>query len=423
MAHIPRQLSLPLPLPLALAALLGAVFGPSLAPAGASADDDAPIHQQRNARARHDYRRFSDGPRRVPRPRGNAKERADTLGLGSLASARQLLGRSPEASWVEAAPGEETERLLWPVEGGRFGRGFGFVRRTRPDLRHDGVDVAAPEGAVVRAVADGLVAYSDNGIRGFGNCVMILHGNGWVSIYAHHYRNTVQPGWRVARGERIGFVGATGIARGPHLHFELRHNGRPMDPRRLFDGMPDRTDPRAEPSPAAFAPADLAAPRSTSADRRHNARAFETGSRRTAMSLLRHAPPADAVEAAEGRVFRNLLWPLRGGDAPGDAPRRRRHVTLGAGAGTAVRAAADAVVVYVGDGLPSRGTAVVLLHKNGWVTLYGSLSEIAVESGQSIRRGEWLGFVATDRGLRFELVDGGRPRDPRPLFVGIPGQG
>ena len=66
------------------------------------------------------------------------------------------------------------------------------------------------------------------------------------------------------------------------------------------------------------------------------------------------------------------------------------------------------------------GTAVVLLHKNGWVTVYGALADVAVQAGQTIQRGEWLGFVATDGGLRFELVDGGRPRDPRPLFVGAP---
>ncbi len=409
MTHLPRHTALPL-------LVLGLVVLDPSAPE-VHADDDARVTEQRNARQRHDYSRFSDGPRRVPRPRGNAKARAESLGLGSLPAARRLLGRTPEPRWLAAAPGRDTERLLWPVEGGRFGRGFGYVRRTRPDLRHDGVDVAAPEGAVIRAVADGIVGYSDNGIRGFGNCVMILHGNGWVSVYAHNYRNTVQAGWRVQRGERIAFVGDTGIARGPHLHFELRRNGRPIDPNRFFDGMPDRDDPRATPSAAAFAPADMAPPRSTSAGRRA-ARGFRAGSRRTAMRLLRRPAPAAIVASAEGRVFRNLLWPLRGGDSP-DAGRFRRRLALDAAEGTAVRAAADGMVVYVGR-LPSRGNAVVLLHKNGWVTVYGMVDEVAVSAGSTIRRGEWLGFVASDRGLRFELVEGGRPRDPRPLFVGAP---
>jgi murein DD-endopeptidase MepM/ murein hydrolase activator NlpD len=138
------------------------------------------------------------------------------------------------------------------------------------------------------------------------------------------------------------------------------------------------------------------------------------------MRLLRRPAPAAVVAEAEGRVFSNLLWPLRGGDSPTHGRfRGRRHVDLAAESGTAVRAAADGMVVYAGA-LPSRGTAVVVLHKNGWVTVYGAVNDVAVEAGQSVRRGEWLGFVAGDRGLRFELVEGGRARDPRPLFVGTP---
>ena len=89
---------------------------------------------------------------------------------------------------------------------------------------------------MVRAAADGLVGYSDNTLRGLGNAVVILHPGGWTTLYAHNARNTVQPGWRVKRGERIALVGATGIARGPHLHFEWRDNGRLGDPKRLFVG-------------------------------------------------------------------------------------------------------------------------------------------------------------------------------------------
>jgi murein DD-endopeptidase MepM/ murein hydrolase activator NlpD len=249
--------------------------------------------------------------------------------------------------------------------------------------------------------------------------VLILHGNGWVSLYAHNYRNTVQAGWRVSRGERIGFVGSTGIARGPHLHFELRRDGRPVNPRALFDEMPTRDVPRAVPSSVAFAPADLAAPRTTSAGRTPRGRTFEPGSRRTALSLLRRPAPAEVVASSDGRVFRNLLWPLRGGEAPGDDSENNHHVRLDADEGTAVRATADAMVVFVGR-LPARGRSVVLLHKNGWVTVYGSVRDVAVEAGQTIQRGQWLGFVDGGEGLRFELVDGGRPRDPLPLFVGAP---
>jgi len=194
--------------------------------------------------ARNAYARFSDGPRSVPRPRGAALARAQALGLGTRTAATHLLTRPPEARWMEAARGRRHRTLLWPVEGARFGRGFGFTRRERRELRHEGIDVAASAGAEVHAVADGIVAYADNGVRGFGNCVILVHANGWVSLYAHLARATVQPGWRAVRGERIGLVGSTGIARGPHLHFELRTNGRTRDPEPLFAAIPFRAPHR-----------------------------------------------------------------------------------------------------------------------------------------------------------------------------------
>jgi murein DD-endopeptidase MepM/ murein hydrolase activator NlpD len=180
--------------------------------------------------------RFSDGPRRVPRARGAAKKRADELKIGSADQARRLLRSRPEPELLRAVRGSAPRDLLWPVVQGHFGRGFGFTRRVRTELPHNGVDIGAPEGTLVRAAADGLVVYSDNGLLGFGNCVMLLHKNGWLSLYAHQQRTTVQAGYFVKRGERIGLVGHTGYAWGPHLHFELRDNARLRDPERLFTG-------------------------------------------------------------------------------------------------------------------------------------------------------------------------------------------
>jgi murein DD-endopeptidase MepM/ murein hydrolase activator NlpD len=187
-------------------------------------------------RKHFDYSRFSNGPRWVPQPRGAAFERARALGLGTFDAAKQLLSSPPEQAVLEACKGEKPKKLLWPVVGGKWGRGFGYTRTLRPELRHNGVDIGAPKGATVRAAADGIVAYSDNGLHGFGNVVLIIHANGWSTLYAHNLRNTVQAGWRVKRGERIALVGSTGIAQGPHLHFEFRNNGRLGDPARYFMG-------------------------------------------------------------------------------------------------------------------------------------------------------------------------------------------
>jgi murein DD-endopeptidase MepM/ murein hydrolase activator NlpD len=188
-----------------------------------------PVRQKRTPR-------FSNGPRRVPEARGAAQRRAQELGIGGLEATRQLLRSAPSAALLAAARGRAPRDLLWPVLGGHWGRGFGYTRKHNAELRHNGVDIGAPTGAPVRATADGIVVYSDNTLKGFGNAVVVLHPNGWTTLYAHLSRNTVQPGWRVARGERIGLVGATGLAWGPHLHFELRKAGKLADPARHFVG-------------------------------------------------------------------------------------------------------------------------------------------------------------------------------------------
>jgi murein DD-endopeptidase MepM/ murein hydrolase activator NlpD len=201
----------------------------------AADDDDAPPHFH-----------WSDGPRSVSPPRGVSRERAEALGLGTRACAMSVLHGSIDPRWIEAARGRSPSRLLWPVDDGRFGRGYGYVRTTRPDLIHRGVDVGAEEGEVVRAAADGIVVYSDNGVHGYGNVVIILHRNGWATLYAHNSRTTVQAGYRVRRGERIALVGHTGIAHGPHVHFELWDHGHAVDPVALFDGGPTHVQRLAE---------------------------------------------------------------------------------------------------------------------------------------------------------------------------------
>jgi murein DD-endopeptidase MepM/ murein hydrolase activator NlpD len=184
-------------------------------------------------------RHFSDGPRSVPRARGAALARARTLGIGDHLTTKRLLWTPPGAELRNAVPGAAPRSLLWPVVGGHWGRGFGFTRKIRTELRHNGIDIGAPMGTPVRAAADGLVIYSDNKLDGFGNAVMILHAGGFTTLYGHNLRTTVQPGWYVKRGERIALVGETGMAWGPHVHFELRDNGRWRDPKPLITGYRD----------------------------------------------------------------------------------------------------------------------------------------------------------------------------------------
>ena len=107
-----------------------------------------------------------------------------------------------------------------------FGERRGLRRRP-----HLGIDLRAPRGTPVAAVADGEVIFRGEK-RGFGRLVMIDHGGEVVTYYAHLKDFAVASGERVARGQTIGFVGRTGNASGPHLHLELREDGEPVDPRR-----------------------------------------------------------------------------------------------------------------------------------------------------------------------------------------------
>lgn len=182
--------------------------------------------------------KMCDGPRRAPEPYGADALKAEQLGLGTLDGARKLLHQPAPDAWVRAVKGKAKPTLLWPVEDGSFGRGFGYVRKERKNLRHNGVDVGAPVGDLVRAMNDGIVAYSDNQITGFGNTVVLVHKDGSASFYCHQRANYVFPGQQVRRGQVVGEVGVTGISRGPHLHFEWHYGRDARDPMPRVVGQP-----------------------------------------------------------------------------------------------------------------------------------------------------------------------------------------
>lgn len=168
----------------------------------------------------------------MPVPSGSAAAVAERLGLGVAFTARILIGEPPLPEWMDAvANSDADERLDFPVPGGHMGRGFGYVRRgSLRRRRHKGVDIGAPEGSTIVAARGGLVAYSDNGLTGYGNVVILLHKDGFTTLYAHCRATHVFAGQRVERGQAIAEVGQTGFAYAPHLHFEWRQRGWVRDP-------------------------------------------------------------------------------------------------------------------------------------------------------------------------------------------------
>jgi murein DD-endopeptidase MepM/ murein hydrolase activator NlpD len=175
----------------------------------------------------------------------DAVTQAGGLGLAETLE-RSLSGAAPPAAPGPAAVAPRTSpgalASVLPVAG-HVTSGFGM--RTDPftgALReHDGLDVGAPEGAAIRATADGVVR-SAGPRGGYGNAVEVDHGNGLTTLYGHASELLVRAGDTVRAGQEIGRVGSSGRSTGAHLHFEVRVGGRPVDPGRVLKVYAARVD-------------------------------------------------------------------------------------------------------------------------------------------------------------------------------------
>ncbi|TPI51759.1 MULTISPECIES: LysM peptidoglycan-binding domain-containing M23 family metallopeptidase [unclassified Mesorhizobium] len=112
-------------------------------------------------------------------------------------------------------------KMRWPVRG-RVISGFGSGK--------DGVDIAVPAGTPVKAAENGVVIYAGDGLKEFGNTVLVRHENGLVTVYGHASSIEVQRGQKVKRGQEIALSGMSGTTDSPKLHFEVRKNSAPVDP-------------------------------------------------------------------------------------------------------------------------------------------------------------------------------------------------
>ena len=145
----------------------------------------------------------------------------DTLVLPALARGEA----PPPVVEPEVRPPTGPTRFAWPLVGTILTR-FGPQAGGR---RSDGVDIAAGEGADVKAAADGRVVYAGDDLSGYGNLMLVQHADGWITAYAHCASFAVNEGDRVRQGQKVGQVGKTAAGEAK-LHFQVRRGGTPTDP-------------------------------------------------------------------------------------------------------------------------------------------------------------------------------------------------
>lgn len=139
----------------------------------------------------------------------------------------------PRPAAPKAAGRPSSSGFIWPISGvvtSEYGPRWGSF--------HPGIDIAGPNGAPIAAAKSGEVIYAAFNEGGYGNYVIIDHGDGFVTAYAHQSRLAVRKGDTVSQGQIIGYEGSTGFSTGPHLHFEVRAGGSARDPRSYVNGSP-----------------------------------------------------------------------------------------------------------------------------------------------------------------------------------------
>jgi murein DD-endopeptidase MepM/ murein hydrolase activator NlpD len=147
------------------------------------------------------------------------------------------IGRT-NAAHPDTAAATETMPFYWPVGGqviSEFGTG-------KDGQRNDGINIAAPEGTPIRAAAGGTVGYVGNGLKNYGNLLLIRHKSHYITAYAHAERISVTRGQTVKAGDIVGTVGESGDVAQPQLHFEIRSGVTPLDPRKLLVSQSAHTD-------------------------------------------------------------------------------------------------------------------------------------------------------------------------------------
>lgn len=155
-----------------------------------------------------------------------ARRASSSQALASVAPVPDVtLPRAPAGDLRERALSEADLAFTWPVAR-KISSGFGW----RNGRRHEGIDIPASKGTPIHAAEAGRVVHAGGGLGAYGTVVILKHAGRYQTIYAHNRRNKVRKGDFVEKGDVIAEVGTSGNASGPHVHFEVRRDRRPLDP-------------------------------------------------------------------------------------------------------------------------------------------------------------------------------------------------
>jgi len=169
----------------------------------------------------------------APAPATKMAAAAAPVQSARLAQATANVEEKPAETPAKAA--EATGALptfRWPVRG-KVVTSYGAKTNGKSN---DGINLAVPEGTPVKAAEDGVVAYSGNELKGYGNLVLVRHSNGYVTAYAHASELLVKRGDTIKRGQVIAKSGQSGEVASPQLHFEIRKGSNPVDPLQFLNG-------------------------------------------------------------------------------------------------------------------------------------------------------------------------------------------
>jgi septal ring factor EnvC (AmiA/AmiB activator) len=160
----------------------------------------------------------------------NLTERLEQAGRDLENLIGELETRREDAEFAGTSFEAYKGRLMWPCDGEVIS-GFGVETHPRfgTIIRNNGIDIKTMPGTTIRSVANGVVSFA-GALSGFGNCIVVSHGEGFYTMYGHLEAMTVEKGYNVAEGLAIGVVGETSTPEGAVLHFEIRHGKKPLDP-------------------------------------------------------------------------------------------------------------------------------------------------------------------------------------------------